>query len=132
MNHTTNIKQRVLIVTGFAPVKLPQLVDMGMPVGPISYLSRMAGKSTLQFTIPTVAPAVLATFLAEHGVDVEVTDCFIDAEKKYDADIVGISSTFMGVEDVGQIVQKIERDNPAAVIVLGGAACPGRCLPWNF
>lgn len=114
------IKSRVLLVTGFAPLKLPQLLDMGIPVGPISFLSHMAGKSTLKFSIPTVAPAVLAAFLTEHGVDVEIADYFIDAEKTYDADIVGISSTFMGVEDVGQIAQKIERDNPKAVIVLGG------------
>ncbi len=110
----------VLIVTGFAPLRLPQLADMGMPTGPISLLSKMAGKSTLQFSIPTVAPAVLATFLAQHGVDVQVTDCFIDADRKYDADIVGISSTFMGVEDVGRIAEKVKRDNPLAVIVLGG------------
>jgi len=120
MEKSDKIKGRVLIVTGFAPVRLPQLLDMGMPVGPISFLSRLAGKSTLQFTIPTVAPAVLATFLTEHGVDVEIADYFIDPANKYDADIVGISSTFMGVEDVKQIAEKVERDNPQAVIVLGG------------
>ena len=126
MDKSAKIKSRVLIVTGFAPVRLPQLADMGIPVGPISFLSRVAGKSSIQVSIPTLAPAVLATFLAGHGVDVEVADCFIDDEKKYDADIVGISSTFMGVEDVKQIVRKIERDNPRAVIVLGGP------LSWSL
>jgi hypothetical protein len=129
MGKPETIKSRVLIVTGFAPVRLPQLVDMGIPVGPISLLSHMAGKSSIQISIPTVAPAVLATYLAGHGVGVEIADCFIDAEKKYDADIVGISSTFMGIEDVCKIVQKIERDNPQAVIILGGpllVGSPGR------
>jgi len=120
MGNTEIIKSRVLIVTGFAPVRLPQLLDMGMPVGPISLLARMAGKSILQFSIPTVAPAVLATFLTERGVDVEIADYFIDTEKTYDADIVGISSTFMGVDDVKQIANKVEMDNPRAVIILGG------------
>jgi anaerobic magnesium-protoporphyrin IX monomethyl ester cyclase len=120
MSKSENTKSRVLIITGFAPLRLPQLLDMGMPVGPISLLSRIAGKSTLQFTIPTVAPAVLATFLREHGVNVEITDYFIDSEIKYDADIVGISSTFMGVDDVKEITGKIVRENPLAVIALGG------------
>ncbi len=120
------IKSRVLIVTGFAPVKLPQLADMGMPTGPISFMSRMAGKSTLQFSIPTIAPAVLATYLAENGIDTRITDYYIDATEEYNADIVGISSTFMGVEDIRQIVQKIESNNPSAAIVMGGP------LSWSL
>jgi radical SAM superfamily enzyme YgiQ (UPF0313 family) len=127
MNGEKKIKNKVLIVTGFAPVKLPQLADMGMPTGPISFLSRIAGKSTLQFSIPTIAPAVLATYLDEHGVDTEIADYYIDVpHRKYDADIVGISSTFMGVEDIQQIVKKIENDNPEAVIIMGGP------LSWSL
>jgi anaerobic magnesium-protoporphyrin IX monomethyl ester cyclase len=120
------IKSRVLIVTGFAPVKLPQLADMGMPTGPISFMSRMTGKSTLQFSIPTIAPAVLATYLSENGVDTGITDYYLDAPTTYDADIVGISSTFMGIEDIQQIVQQIESSNPSAVIVMGGP------LSWSL
>lgn len=120
MGNSEKVKSRVLIVTGFAPVRLPQLLDMGMPVGPISFLSHMAGKSTLQFSIPTVAPAVLGAYLSENGVDVEIADYFIDTERPYDADIIGISSTFMGVEDVKQIANKIKSDNPHALVVLGG------------
>ncbi len=120
METTCKIKNSVLIVTGFAPLRLPQLADMGMPTGPISLLSKMAGKSTLQFSIPTVAPAVLATFLARHGIDVQVTDCFLDGDRNYDAGIVGISSTFMGIEDVARIAKKAKHDNPLSVIVLGG------------
>ncbi len=126
MEKTCKTKNSVLIVTGFAPLRLPQLADMGMPTGPISLLSKMAGKSTIQFSIPTVAPAVIATFLARHGVEVQVTDCFLDGDRRYDAGIVGISSTFMGIEDVGHIAQKIKRDNPLAVIVLGGP------LSWSM
>ncbi len=126
MGNIGKIKSRILIVTGFAPVRLPQLLEMGMPVGPINFLSGMAGKQTLQFSIPTVAPAVLGSYLIENGVDVEIADYFIDTEKPYDADIVGISSTFMGIEDVKQIADKIERDNPHAVIVLGGP------LSWSI
>jgi len=120
------IKSRVLIVTGFAPVRLPQLIEMGMPVGPISFLSGMAGKQTLQFSIPTVASAVLGAYLIDNGVGVEIADYFIDTEKTYEADIVGISSTFMGVDDVKQIANKVERDNPFAVIILGGP------LSWSI
>ena len=126
MGKAGQFKSRVLIVTGFAPLRLPQLLEMGMPVGPISFLSGMAGKQTLQFSIPTVAPAVLGSYLSQHGVNVEIADCFIDPERLYDADIIGISSTFMGIEDVKQIANKVERDNPHATVVLGGP------LSWSI
>jgi len=120
MGNAGKIKSRVLIVTGFAPLRLPQLLEMGIPVEPIIFLSGMAGKQTLQFSIPTIAPAVLSSYLSENGVNVEIADCFIDPERLYDADIVGISSTFMGIDDVKQVVNKVERDNPSATIILGG------------
>jgi len=65
---------RVLLITGFAPVKLPQLSDMGIPTGPIRYLSFATGKDTLQFSIPTIGAAVLAASLVRHGIEVRVVD----------------------------------------------------------
>jgi len=121
-----SMKSKVLIVTGFAPVKLPQLVEMGIPTGPITFLSALAGKETLRFSIPTVAPAVLGRYLVEHGINVRIVDYYFDALDASDADIVGISSTFMGVEDVSQIAGTVRKQNPEAKIVLGGP------LSWSL
>lgn len=114
------MKTRVLLITGFAPVKLPQLGEMGIPTGPIQYLSRLVGKDTLQFTIPTVAGAVLAGYMEKQGVDVRVADYFLDEVDFGQADVVGISSTFLGVEDVKAIAGRARAERPGAKIVLGG------------
>jgi len=111
---------KVLLVTGFAPVKLPQLGEMGIPTGPIQYLSKLVGKETLQFTIPTVAGAVLAGYLEGQGVAVQVADYFLDDVGFSGADIIGISSTFLGVEDARDIADRARIAQPGAHIVLGG------------
>lgn len=114
------MKTQVLLVTGFAPVKLPQLGEMGIPTAPIQYLSELVGKETLQFSIPTVAGAVLAGYLERRGVDVQVKDYFLDEVDFRGADIIGISSTFLGVEDVKQIAARARAERPDSSIVLGG------------
>jgi hypothetical protein len=111
---------KILLITGFAPVKLPQLVDMGIPTGPIHFLSGLAGKDTLRLSIPTVGPAVLGSYLAKQGLEVKIVDYFMDEDLPLDAHLVGISSTFMGVEDICLIAARMRKLLPQAVIVLGG------------
>jgi radical SAM superfamily enzyme YgiQ (UPF0313 family) len=122
----TGNNKSVLLITGFAPLKLPQLLAMGIPLGPIKYLSHLAGKNTLKFSIPTVAPAILGSYLQKHGVSVRVMDYFLDDFEARDTDIAGISSTFMGVEDVQEIANRVKTVNPTARIVLGGP------LSWSL
>lgn len=124
-NHKTP-KKKVLIVSGFSPVKLPQLQEMGIPVDPLIFLSNIAGKDTLRFSIPTIAPATLGSYLRQQGIDVEIADFFFDEIHSFDADIIGISSTFMGVENVKQIAGLIKEQNPSATVVLGGP------LSWSI
>lgn len=121
---------KVLLITGFAPVKLPQLSDMGIPIGPIQYLSSATGKDTLQFSIPTIGTAVLAASLVKHGIEVRVVDYYIDnlvdSLKAFDAEVAGISSTFMGIEDIQTIAREIRRRFPEVKIVMGGP------LSWSL
>ncbi|HUJ73430.1 MAG TPA: cobalamin-dependent protein, partial [bacterium] len=119
-------QMKVLLVTGFAPVKLPQLVDMGIPTGSINLLSHLAGKETLHVSIPTVAPAVLGSYLKSQGIGVEARDYFLDDLSGVAADVVGISSTFMGLEDIQQIAARVRALLPQAVVVLGGP------LSWSL
>jgi radical SAM superfamily enzyme YgiQ (UPF0313 family) len=62
----------------------------------------------------------LGRYLVEHGIDVKIVDFYLDEVKSFDVDIVGISSTFMSVEDVKQIAERVREENPSATIVLGG------------
>jgi anaerobic magnesium-protoporphyrin IX monomethyl ester cyclase len=112
--------QNILLVTGFAPMKLPQLQEMGIPTGPIHFLSGLAGKDALHLSIPTIGPAVLGAYLIKHGFTVSITDYFMDAGMPAGSDLIGISSTFMGIEDVSNIARSARAQNPDVVIVLGG------------
>ena len=111
---------KVLIITGISPVTLPQLEEMGMTFEPFLLLLSMSGKDTFRFSIPTVGPAAIGSYLRQHGIEVEIVDFYFDEVCSFDADVIGISSTFMGVEDVKQIADVVRQQNPAATIVLGG------------
>lgn len=117
---------KVVIVGGFAPVRLPQLKEMGIPVDPIVSLFTMAGKTSMRFSVPTIGPAVLGSYLQQHGIDLEIRDFFFDETGALDADIIGISSTFMGIEDVARVSDIIKQQNPTSTIVLGGP------LSWSL
>ncbi len=112
---------KVLIVTGFSPMGLPQLQEMGTNLN-LQLVNAISGgdRTTLRFSIPTIGPAVIGSYLQQQGIEVEIRDFYFDEVSAFDVDIVGISSTFMGVENVREIADQIREQNPAATIVLGG------------
>jgi len=112
---------KVLIITGFSPMGLPQLKEMGtnLDLHLINSLSGQTG-TTFRISIPTIGPAVIGSYLQQHGIEVEIRDFYFDEVCAFDVDIVGISSTFMGVENVQEIAGLIREQNPSATIVLGG------------
>jgi radical SAM superfamily enzyme YgiQ (UPF0313 family) len=110
---------KVLIITGIAPVGLPELEEWGTAREPIVAAS-MSSRTSFRISVPTIGPVVIGTYLQRQGIDVEITDFYFDEVCVYDADIVGISSTFMDVKNVREIVDLISEQNPSAFIVLGG------------
>ena len=112
---------KVLIITGFSPMGLPQFEEMGTNLDP-HLINSISGrnKTTFQISIPTIGPAVIGKYLKQQGIEVEIKDYYFDNINASDADIVGISSTFMGVENVKEIADLIREQNPSATIVLGG------------
>ena len=112
-------KGKVLIITGFSPVGLPQLDEMGV-TSEAHLLTSMSSRNTFRISIPTLGPAVIGTYLQRQGIEVEIEDFYSDEVCAFDADIVGISSTFMGVENVKEIADLVREQNQAATIVLGG------------
>lgn len=111
---------KVLIVTGFSPIRPPQLEEMGMTFESFPILLSMLDKETFRFSLPTIGPVTLGSYLAQHGIKVDIADFFFDDVRFDNYDIVGISSTFLSVEDVVRIAGLARKQNPSATIVLGG------------
>ena len=112
---------KVLIITGFSPMGLPQLREMGTNLN-TQLVNAISGgnRTTFRISIPTIGPAVIGSYLQQQGIEVEIRDFYFDEVCAFDVDIVGISSTFMGVENVQEIAGLIREQNPSATIVLGG------------
>lgn len=126
MTKLTKRNAKVLIVTGFSPFTPPQLEEMGMTFESFPLLLAMSGKETFRFSIPTIGPVVLGSYLMQHGIEVDVKDFFFDEVRFDNYDIVGISSTFLSVEDVARIVGLARKQNPSVAIILGGP------LSWSI
>ncbi|MFH1487152.1 MAG: radical SAM protein, partial [Chloroflexota bacterium] len=117
---------RVLLLTGFAPMELAQLDEMGIETAPFLAMASVMGKDTFQLTIPCIGAVAVATYLRDRGVDVRIKDFFLDDLSDCDGDIIGISSTFMGPSHVKEIASFARERNPSSIIVLGGP------LSWSF
>ena len=120
-----NQGEKVLIITGFSPMGLPQFEEMGTNLNP-QLIKSISGRTSFRISIPTIGPAVIGSYLQQQGIEVEITDFYFDEVNAFGVDIVGISSTFMGVRDVQEIADLIRRQNPSATIVLGGP------LSWSL
>ncbi|MFC1921617.1 B12-binding domain-containing radical SAM protein, partial [Chloroflexota bacterium] len=116
----SNKEACVLIITGVSPVNVAQLEGMGIISDPIALLLSMSGKSTYQCSIPSLGAIAVGSYLKQQGMQVKVADYFFDEVPFTDADIIGISSTFMSLEDVKTISDLSREKNPQATIVLGG------------
>jgi len=112
-------KGKVLVITGIAPIGIQQLEEWGIAPGPLLATSTF-GRASFRISVPTLGPVVVGSYLQRHGIEVEIEDFHSDEVCASDADIVGISSTFMGVENVKEIADLVREQNPSASIVLGG------------
>ena len=125
MPRVRKLGRRVLIITGFSPMGLPQFEEMGTNLNP-HLINSISGRTSFRISIPTIGPAVIGSYLQQRGIEVEIKDFYFDEVCASDFDIVGISSTFMGVENVQEIANLIREQNPSATIVLGGP------LSWSM
>ena len=98
---------KVLIITGISPVTRSQLEEMGMIFEPLALLLSMSGKDTFRFSMPTLGAATIGGYLAQQSIEVKIVDYFFDEVHSFDADIVGISSTLMDIENVRNITVEV-------------------------
>jgi anaerobic magnesium-protoporphyrin IX monomethyl ester cyclase len=113
-------KTRVLILTGFSSLGLSQLNERAISSEVLPLLFSMLGKDTFHFTVPPMGPVAVGSYLKHHNIEVKIDDFYYDGVHSSDFDIVGISSTFMVIEDIEKITGLVRQQNPDATIVLGG------------
>lgn len=71
-------------------------------------------------TFPPLGILCLAAYIRERGYEVEVIDFVAEGKGILQGDIYGITVTTFSLIDVRNIIDIIRRDNPEAVIILGG------------
>lgn len=117
----------VLIIGGYPPMQIPDLDEFGTLLLPSMIPALLSNKDRFSFSFPTLGSVVVATYLQQHGVEVTVKDFYLDEVNARDADIVGISSTFMmEIDHVREVVKTVKQQNPAATVVMGGP------LSWSI
>lgn len=117
----------VLIIGGYPPMEIPDLDEFGTLLLPSMIPALLNNKDRFSFPFPTLGSVVVATYLQRHGVEVTIKDFYLDEVNARDADIVGISSTFMmGIDHVREVVKRVKQQNPAATVVMGGP------LSWSI
>jgi radical SAM superfamily enzyme YgiQ (UPF0313 family) len=111
----------VLIIGGYPPMEIPDLDQFGTILLPSMIPALLSKKDRFFFSFPTLGSVVVGTYLQRHGVEVTIKDFYLDEVNARDADIVGISSTFMmEIDHVREVVKTVKQQNPAATVVMGG------------
>jgi len=119
----------VVILYGTPPMSLREMWDFGFALPPCipSFMRDVADSDRVSFTgFQTLGAVAVASYLRNHGVDIEAQDFYVDQVNLSKARIVGISSTFMDLGDVKEIVNYVKEQNPKAIVVLGGP------LSWSY
>lgn len=117
----------ILIIGGYPPIQIPDLDEFGTLLLPSMIPALLSNKDRFSFSFPTLGSVVVATYLQQHGVEVTVKDYYLDEVNAHDADIVGISSTFMmEIDHVREVVKTVKQQNPDATVVMGGP------LSWSI
>jgi radical SAM superfamily enzyme YgiQ (UPF0313 family) len=113
-------KSKVAIITGIPPISLAGLGEKGVASAILPRLFSMLGKDKFHFSVPTIGPATIASYLQQNDIETVIFDYYQDKMQVQDCDIVGISSTFTEAEEIKKIANDIKSQNISAPIVLGG------------
>lgn len=113
-------QQRVIILTGVGSLHLSDTHGMGIDARVFKVLASSINKETFSPKIPTIGAVTVATFAEKQQIYVQVKDFYASDLADCYADIVGISSTFMGLRHIKEIASFARQKNPSSTIVLGG------------
>lgn len=113
-------EQSVIILTGVGPLHLYNTREMGIDAEVFKVLGSAMNKDTFSPRIPTIGAVTVATFAEKQQIHVQVRDFYASDLNDCCADIIGISSTFMGLQHIKEIASFARQKNPSSTIVLGG------------
>ncbi len=118
--------KEAIILTGFGPLHISAARQMGIDPRAYEVLTSVIGNDIHHSKIRTVGAIAVATFAEEHNLCVQVKDFYNGVIDDCHADIIGISSTFMGLQHLKEVASFAKRNNPSATVVLGGP------LSWSI
>jgi radical SAM superfamily enzyme YgiQ (UPF0313 family) len=120
MNKSSNLLN-ILIVTGFSPIDLSRLSDLGISSEILPIIFKLFGKNKFHFSVPPIGPVAIASYVKQHLPEVEIKiQDYYERLNTTGYDIIGISATFMITEDIKELIKRIKKENQSALLVLGG------------
>ncbi len=123
------MKNKVVILYGIPPVNLKDLQEFGFAIPPCipKFMNNLANTDKFIFSgFQTLGAIAVASYLKDKGVNVETQDFYVDQVDVSEANIVGISSTFMDLKDVSEITEYVKEKNREATLILGGP------VSWSY
>ena len=126
---------QVLVIAGFSPMRVEQLREIGAALQPFYALATLVDKDEFRLSSPSLGAVSVASFLAGHGVPARVVDFYVDESIPWEgAGFIGISSTFLSVDNVVEIARAAKARCPEGIVVLGGplawSLSPSDILEW--
>jgi radical SAM superfamily enzyme YgiQ (UPF0313 family) len=118
-----SMEPEVIILYGIPPVNLKEMWQFGFAIPPCipTFMKKITDTDKVQFTgFQTLGAITLASYLKNNGINVDTQDFYVDPINITKAKIVGISSTFMNLEEVNEITKYVKEKNPKVTLVLGG------------
>ncbi len=120
------MKKDAIILTGFGPLHISATREMGIDPRAYEVLASVIGNDIFYSKFRTIGAIAVATFAEEHNLRVQVKDFYNGFIDDCHTNIIGISSTFMGLQHLKEVASFAKRNNPSATIVLGGP------LSWSI
>lgn len=123
------MEHKVVILYGIPPVNLKEMWEFGFAIPPCipRFMKKLADTDKIIFSgFQTLGAIAVASYLKDNGVNVETQDFYVDPVDVSEANIVGISSTFMTLKDVKEITKYVKEKNQEATLVLGGP------ISWSY
>jgi p-methyltransferase len=118
---------QALVIAGYSPMQVEHLEEEGAALQPFYALASLAGKDEFRLSSPSLGAVSVASFLDSHGLPARVVDFYIDETIPWEnADIIGISSTFMSADNVVEIARAAKARCPDGIVILGGP------LAWSI
>jgi radical SAM superfamily enzyme YgiQ (UPF0313 family) len=105
---------------------LKSIRSFGTGIHPLFSLPSFNELASIRFSVPILGAVCVATFLEQRGIDVTVMDYYRDERSFAEYGVIGISTIFMDLTHLEDVLGQVRLQNKNATIILGGP------LGWTF